>query len=125
MSTLALFNGVESGEGIESINISRLIPRSHHRWNPVKELKGSAGNANDHILRGRVESGEGIESFRLILPTILAMRLMWNPVKELKVLQPMPCLLNTLHLTWNPVKELKGPFDPEKGDSLQVFSGIR
>ena len=97
---------VESGEGIERLNLIALAVLSQTMWNPVKELKdgdtgGGAGLAN-------VESGEGIES--KLRCRLTRTRLGWNPVKELKDnllagRRVISCAL------WNPVKELKDHVD--------------
>ena len=70
------------------------------KWNPVKELKVGALTALSACCSLEVESGEGIES---------------QPKTQLKRLQTK---------RWNPVKELKG-LDPREEELSLLRRGIR
>ena len=54
-------SSVESGEGIESDSLVKLLETVKYKWNPEKELKGSFGVITRPALLEYVESGEGIE----------------------------------------------------------------
>ena len=54
-------SAVESGEGIERLQLIIIKCLSWETWNPVKELKDDAARSVDDVQC--VESGEGIERF--------------------------------------------------------------
>ena len=53
-------------------------------WNPVKELKAQLLFCSNRLGQPIVESGEGIESQKVVLDRRVLSPLKWNPVKELK-----------------------------------------
>ena len=61
-----------------------LIERGARQWNPVKELKAKESCDCRTSTTRNVESGEGIERYKIKIDNVEA-EVMWNPVKELKV----------------------------------------